>query len=127
VEIEGFKSIRHLRLECRRINLFIGPPNTGKSNLLESLGMSSLPYYPEKLRAFARCQTMADLFYDQDMESAVRVRADAYTWTLEYEPSGDPSVPHQSGARFILVLLRLQLSGMHLLRLRCQLSDWRFF
>jgi hypothetical protein len=88
VEIEGFKSIRHLRLECRRINLFIGPPNTGKSNLLESLGMFSLPYYPEKLRAFARCQTMADLFYDQDVESAVRVRADAYTWTLEYEPSG---------------------------------------
>jgi hypothetical protein len=88
VEIEGFKSIRKLRLECRRINLFIGPPNTGKSNLLESLGMFSLPYDPEKLRAFARCQTMADLFYDQDVESAVRVRADAYTWTLEYEPSG---------------------------------------
>jgi hypothetical protein len=67
VEIEGFKSIRKLRLECRRINLFIGPPNTGKSNLLESLGMFSLPYAP-----------------------AVRVRADDYTWTLGYEPSVAP-------------------------------------
>ncbi|MBO9360696.1 MAG: AAA family ATPase [Thermoflexus sp.] len=87
VEIEGFKSIRKLRLECRRINLFIGPHNTGKSNLLESLGMFSLPYAPEELRAFVRCQTMADLFYDQDLESAVRVRAGVYRWTLEYNPS----------------------------------------
>ncbi len=87
VEIEGFKSIRTLRLECRRINLFIGPPNTGKSNLLESLGLFSLPYAPAELRAFARCQAMADLFHDQDVGSPVRVRANDSTWTLGYEPS----------------------------------------
>jgi hypothetical protein len=86
VEIQNFKSIRHLRLECRRINLFIGPPNTGKSNLLESLGMFGLPYDPERPRAFARCWTMADLFHNRDVESPVRVRADGYAWTLEYEP-----------------------------------------
>jgi predicted ATPase len=90
VEIEGFKSIRKLRLECRRINLFIGPPNTGKSNLLESLGIFCLHYAPAELRAFARCQTMADLFHDQDVGSPVRVRADDYTWTLKYEPSVAP-------------------------------------
>jgi hypothetical protein len=77
VEIQNFKSIQRLRLECRRINLFIGPPNTGKSNLLESLGIFGLPYDPEKLRAFARCQTMADLFHNQNMENPVRVRAEA--------------------------------------------------
>jgi hypothetical protein len=86
VEIQNFKSIRQLRLECRRINLFIGPPNTGKSNLLESLGMFGLPYDPKRLRAFARCQTMADLFHNQNVGSPVRVRADGYVWTLEYEP-----------------------------------------
>jgi hypothetical protein len=90
VEIEGFKSIQKLRLECRRINLFIGPPNTGKSNLLEGLGIFCLHYAPAELRAFARCQTMADLFHDQDVGSPVRVRADGYTWTLKYEPSVDP-------------------------------------
>jgi len=99
VEIEGFKSIRKLRLECRRINLFIGPPNTGKSNLLESLGMFSLPYAPAELRAFARCQTMADLFHDQDVGSPVRVRADDYTWTLKYEPS-DPRPFHIAAELF---------------------------
>jgi hypothetical protein len=102
VEIEGFKSIRKLRLECRRINLFIGPPNTGKSNLLESLGMFSLPYAPAELRAFARCQTMADLFHDQDVGSPVRVRADDYTWTLGYEPSVAPPFRIEVGSFFEL-------------------------
>jgi hypothetical protein len=97
VEIQNFQSIRQLRLGCRRINLFIGPPNTGKSNLLESLGMFSLPYDPEKLRAFARCQTMADLFHDQDVGSPVRVRADGYAWTLEYEPLVTPPFQIKAG------------------------------
>jgi len=37
LEIKRFKSIRSLKLECRKVNLFIGPPDTGKSNILESL------------------------------------------------------------------------------------------
>jgi len=90
VEIRNFKSIRELRLACRRINLFVGPPDSGKSNLLESLGMFGLPYDPEKLRAFARCRTMAELFHDLDVESPVRVWAGGYAWTLEREPSADP-------------------------------------
>jgi hypothetical protein len=97
VEIQNFKSIRHLRLECQRINLFIGPPNTGKSNLLESLGMFSLPYDPEKLRVFARCWTMADLFHDRDVGSPVRVRAGGYAWTLEYEPPVAPLFQIKAG------------------------------
>ncbi|MCS6962894.1 AAA family ATPase [Thermoflexus sp.] len=44
LEIRNFKSIKELRIDCRRVNLFIGPPNTGKSNLLEALGGFSLPY-----------------------------------------------------------------------------------
>ena len=34
LEIKNFKSIKELRLDCRRINIFIGEPNTGKSNIL---------------------------------------------------------------------------------------------
>ncbi|RLI82013.1 hypothetical protein DRP04_04880 [Archaeoglobales archaeon] len=41
VEIENFKSIKHLKLECRRINVFIGEPNTGKSNIIEAIVVSS--------------------------------------------------------------------------------------
>jgi len=31
VEIKNFKSIKDLRLDCKRVNVFIGKPNVGKS------------------------------------------------------------------------------------------------
>lgn len=39
--IERFKSIRSLAFDCRKINVFIGPPDTGKTNILESLFLVS--------------------------------------------------------------------------------------
>ena len=45
LEIKNFKSIKHLKLDCKRVNVFIGRPNTGKSNILESLGLLSFLYY----------------------------------------------------------------------------------
>jgi AAA15 family ATPase/GTPase len=43
--IKNFKSIKDLSIDCKRVNLFIGRPNTGKSNILEALGLLSwLPY-----------------------------------------------------------------------------------
>lgn len=90
VEIEGFKSIRRLRLEARRVNVFIGPPNTGKSNLLEALGVFSLPYTNGDLRSLVRCTAADNLFYNHDTEHPVRVRADANEWQLRFNPSGFP-------------------------------------
>ena len=43
LHIQNFKSIKDLKLDCARVNVFIGGPNTGKSNILEGLGMFSLP------------------------------------------------------------------------------------
>jgi len=37
LEIKNFKSIKDLKLDLRRINIFIGEPNTGKSNILETM------------------------------------------------------------------------------------------
>jgi AAA15 family ATPase/GTPase len=43
IEIKNFKSIRHQKIEdCRRVNVFIGYPNVGKSNILEALGLYSI-------------------------------------------------------------------------------------
>lgn len=39
--IKNFKSIKDVTIPCKRINLFIGEPNTGKSNILEALGLLS--------------------------------------------------------------------------------------
>lgn len=41
LSIENFKSIKKLDLKCRKVNIFLGEPNTGKSNILEALGILS--------------------------------------------------------------------------------------
>ncbi|HLK29425.1 MAG TPA: AAA family ATPase [Puia sp.] len=43
IEIKNFKSIRHQTIDdCKRINVFIGYPNVGKSNILEALSLFGL-------------------------------------------------------------------------------------
>jgi len=41
VKIGNFKSIIDLEFDCKRLNLFIGKPNVGKSNILEAMGVHS--------------------------------------------------------------------------------------
>jgi hypothetical protein len=41
LSIARFKSIKKLTLPCRKVNIFIGAPDTGKTNILESLYMLS--------------------------------------------------------------------------------------
>lgn len=45
IHIENFKSAKNVELtDCKRINLLIGKPNVGKSNLLEALSLFCLPF-----------------------------------------------------------------------------------
>ena len=73
LEIRNFKSIKHLVIDCRRINIFIGRPNTGKSNILETIGLLSHIYYGD-LRKFVRLENMANLFYDEDINEDIIVK-----------------------------------------------------
>jgi len=75
LEIENFKSIRSLKLGCKRINLFIGEPNTGKTNILETIGLLSQVFYGN-IRAFVRCENVADLFYDRVLDNSIKVAFD---------------------------------------------------
>lgn len=63
-EIKGFKSIKDIHLDCKRINLFIGEPNTGKSNILEALGFLSWCGCGGDLHAYVRFETVQHLFFD---------------------------------------------------------------
>ncbi|MDR1897668.1 MAG: AAA family ATPase [Prevotellaceae bacterium] len=72
VNIHNFKSIADLELEdCRRINLFIGYPNVGKSNVLEALSLFSVPFLQEgeSLNKFIRVQNQNELFHDINLGS----------------------------------------------------------
>ncbi len=69
LQIQNFKSIKELDLDCGRVNIFIGKPNAGKSNILEALGFCSwLAYRDGPLREFVRYQTTSNIYYDDLFE-----------------------------------------------------------
>jgi len=71
VNIHNFKSIKDLRLDdCRRINIFLGYPNVGKSNVLEALSLFSVPFLEkdENLNKLVRFENKNELFYNSSSE-----------------------------------------------------------
>ena len=74
VEIKNFKSIKDLRLDCKRVNVFIGKPNVGKSNILEGLGLLGAEYSGGKfMNGMMRYQTMNHLFSDNNSEKIIEI------------------------------------------------------
>ncbi len=74
--VERFKSVRQLNMDCRRVNLLIGEPNTGKSNVLEALGLVSwcgTANPNRKLKEFVRFQLLQNLFYDNLTDEPLRI------------------------------------------------------
>jgi AAA15 family ATPase/GTPase len=77
LKISNFKSIREAELECGRINLFVGRPNTGKSNLLEALsllGASSQISKDEKFMGnYIRYEEISELFFWTDIKNEILI------------------------------------------------------
>ena len=95
LSIKNFKSIKELDIDCARVNLFIGEPNTGKSNILEALGLLSWCAIKDLfLSDFVRFEYMGNLFYDNlykqpleivsidDKETEIKIR-------VEFDPQMD--------------------------------------
>ena len=83
VRIQNFKSIRDLEFEPRRVNLFIGEPNTGKSNVIEALAFFSLGE-AKNFKEIFRFKTIGDLFFDQKVASEISVQAGKWRWSLKF-------------------------------------------
>jgi AAA15 family ATPase/GTPase len=69
VHITNFKSLKDVTLsDCKRINLLIGKPNVGKSNILEAIGLFGVGYSRlnknKKLTQFVRFNNIRELFFD---------------------------------------------------------------
>ena len=58
LEVTNFKSIKKIKLNCNQYNIFIGEPNSGKSNILEVLGLINALENPNKLKDFIRFNKM---------------------------------------------------------------------
>jgi AAA15 family ATPase/GTPase len=76
LSVSNFKSVRQLDIECKKVNLFIGEPNTGKSNILEALGIVSWSGDLEhNLLDYIRLERVQNLFYDQLLDQDIVVKA----------------------------------------------------
>ncbi len=82
--IKNFKSIKDLQLDCKRVNLFIGEPNVGKSNLLEALGLFSFPL-EMKTDGLIRTNNLSNLFFENDLSNIIQLIADRKTCTISYD------------------------------------------
>lgn len=85
LEIKNFKSIKHLQLECKRVNIFIGEPNVGKSNILEALSLLGACAVPDSFKDFVRFEQVSNLFYDGVLENEIQVLTNQYNSKLSYD------------------------------------------
>lgn len=86
LHIQNFKSIKDISLDCSRINLFIGRPNVGKSNVLEALSLFQAPITKEDkpLSDFIRYEDTVNLFYNNDPSEHVKVKTNLGNSYLRY-------------------------------------------
>ncbi|MES2701056.1 MAG: AAA family ATPase [Bacteroidota bacterium] len=76
IEITNFKSIRHAKIEgCKRINVFIGYPNVGKSNILEAISTGAYlnKSYEVPFSQLVRLGNTAELFFDGATKNVVQI------------------------------------------------------
>jgi AAA15 family ATPase/GTPase len=91
ITIDNFKSARKLEINnFNRINLFIGRPNVGKSNIIEALSLFSIPYLREnsskKLSNLIRLENESELFYNGNIENDAIIRTNEGECRLGYHP-----------------------------------------
>jgi AAA15 family ATPase/GTPase len=85
VHIKNFKSIRELEFSPKRVNVFIGEPNTGKTNILEALALLSEGVHgPTEFKEVFRFRSIADLFTDQQVAEPIHIHTPFLECYLSY-------------------------------------------
>jgi AAA15 family ATPase/GTPase len=97
IEIKNFKSIRHQKIEgCKRINVFVGPPNVGKSNILEGLGLLTYIKNSSYIRGFkslVRVEKLTQLFNNYNFnEDAVIHFNKKYSFVVGYRDENEYNI-----------------------------------
>lgn len=85
LSIKNFKSIKQADFPCKKINVFIGEPNGGKSNIIEALSLMSQGVMNNILsKEVFRYKSIADLFFDFNINKPIEVISDEISCRLEY-------------------------------------------
>jgi AAA15 family ATPase/GTPase len=73
IEIKNFKSIRDAKInDCKRVNIFIGYPNVGKSNILEALCLFCITH-ETKFTDFIRVKEDPTLFFNGFINNTIEI------------------------------------------------------
>ena len=94
IEIKNFKSIRHQKIEgCKRVNVFIGAPNVGKTNILEAIGVfCSLLHNHEYFRFNDLCRVkhFSELFFNKRFAGRIGTDEPPGMHAFNFLPFGMP-------------------------------------
>lgn len=93
VKVQNFKSLKNIDLSCKRINILIGKPNVGKSNLIEALSTFCAPYdfihysfTDHNKRIFdslVRYNQISQLFFFQNINEPITIETNAGKFIIE--------------------------------------------
>ena len=79
LRIQNFKSIKDATINPRRVNLIIGQPNVGKSNILEAMSLLGGMFFDKEGGKFMdgqiRYEDLRNLFYDNDWSKEIEILA----------------------------------------------------
>ena len=83
LEVRNFKSLKDLKIECSKINLFIGRTNVGKSNLLEALSLLGKSSGEKFYSNMIKYQDIDNLFYNSNVKNPVIITTDKHKAILK--------------------------------------------
>ncbi|MBT9098506.1 AAA family ATPase [Methylovulum psychrotolerans] len=120
VNITNFKSLKSVTLsDCKRINLLIGKPNVGKSNILEALGLLGLGYVRfnrnKKLTQYVRFENVPELFFQGNIHEpiCIAINDDESSCRLDYFDSNPQTLQEVIEHYDKALNINLFLNGHH--------------
>ncbi|MBB6372255.1 ATP-dependent nuclease [Chryseobacterium shigense] len=93
IAISNFKSIKDLKIDgCKKINIFAGKPNAGKSNILEALGGYQFLKNQSHRRAidiktlneYIRFEALQDIFYESNISEEISIGINQIDLNFDY-------------------------------------------
>lgn len=86
LSIKNYKSLRNVELNCKKLNVFIGEPNSGKSNIIEALSLMSQGIIAknEISKEIIRYNNVGDIFFDFNINKPIEVSTNLTSYQLKY-------------------------------------------
>lgn len=83
LRIKNFKSIKDLEISPARVNLLIGAPNVGKSNILEAISL--LQAESNNLKKLLRYESTDNLFFNESVQEEISVVTNSFSAVLKFD------------------------------------------